>query len=209
LVEERLSKKKLEILLDNLKGKTIGHPTLEQHRTPGWIASDIVWIARQLHIIENRKVLDLGSGVGILCIAAVLAGASRCISVEIDPESISLQIENIKSSETETRIDVIRGDARVPPLRRGCCDLAIMNPPFGTVRKGTDLEFLKSALSLCPTSLSLHLKNEKSREFISREMKKIGKEAKVLKTYKMELKQIFEYHKSKIRRIDVDLYVVV
>lgn len=195
-------------MLDKLEGKLKPLPNLEQHRTPGWIAADIVWTARQSGMLLNKRILDLGSGVGIFCIASLLAGASECISIEIDPDSIEVQRRNLAMYELQDDAHVILGDAKHLPLRESICDLALMNPPFGTVKKGDDVAFLYSAVSACRAALSLHLSSEKTREFIYREMEKIGKKSKVLKTYKMELKQIFEYHRSRIKRISVDLYLV-
>lgn len=208
MVGEELSKKEIEIILDRLKGKERPDPRLEQHRTPGWIAADMVWIAKQMNMIEGATVLDLGSGVGILCIAAILAGASKCLSLELDAESLKVQQENLADLEVEERAELIRADVASLPVRGMACDLAVLNPPFGTVRKGADVIFLNSAAYACRYVLSLHLSSERSREYISREMARIGRKAAVLKTYKMELKQIFEYHRSRIRRIDVDLYLV-
>jgi predicted RNA methylase len=203
-----MSKSRLEIVLDKLKKKGRPNSRLEQHRTPGWIAADMIWMAKERGFIDGAKILDLGSGDGVLCIGSLLAGASSCISLEIDDESIEVQISNIRELGIEGQVDVVRADVRYYPFRNNFCDLAIINPPFGTVERGIDLEFLIAATKSCNATLSLHLSNDKSRDFISREMEKIGKKAVILKTYKMELKQIFEYHKSRIRRIDVDLYLV-
>lgn len=203
-----LRKSELEIILDKLKKKQKPNPRLEQHRTPGWIAADLVWLAKQKGLIDGAKILDLGSGDGVLCIASLLAGASSCVSVEIDDESIEVQQSNIMDLGLETQVDIIKADVRALPIRQKICDLAVINPPFGTVVKGIDIVFLLAAVRTCEVSLSLHLSNKKNRQYIYKEMGKIGKEAIILKTYKMELKQIFEYHRSRIRRIDVDLYLV-
>ncbi len=51
-------------------------------------------------LLEQRirpgdKVLDLGTGSGILAIAASLLGASQCFAMDIDPVSVSVAQENI------------------------------------------------------------------------------------------------------------------
>ncbi len=68
------------------------------------------------------SVLDIGTGSGILCFAAAMAGAERCIGLEIDPEcrdnlaenrilnagcNVSFVIGSIDSICKDTRFDLI------------------------------------------------------------------------------------------------------
>lgn len=200
------SKKKLEILIEKIPAKRNANPKLEQHVTPSWIAADIIWISRQMNLVSNKIILDLGSGTGRLCIGALLAGAKECVSIEIDIEALEEQKKYLEMFDIEDSVHQILADATMAPLRDSCCETALMNPPFGTTVKGLDIKFLYEAVRCCKHVMSLHLSNRKSQDYIRSKLEKLGCKVRVLKTYKMELKQIFEYHVSRIKRIPVDLF---
>lgn len=54
-------------------------------------------------------LLDVGTGTGILSIAACRLGADHCIAVDIDPNSIENAVENASLNDCADRIDVRRG----------------------------------------------------------------------------------------------------
>lgn len=61
--------------------------------------------------LTGTEVLDVGAGSGILSIAALLAGASHVVAVEIDPVAARVLAENIALNGLSDRVDVIVGDA--------------------------------------------------------------------------------------------------
>jgi ribosomal protein L11 methyltransferase len=62
-------------------------------------------------------VLDLGSGSGILSIAAVALGAARAVGVEVDAESIPVAELNAERNRVAERVRFVLGDAAdVAPL---------------------------------------------------------------------------------------------
>lgn len=50
-----------------------------------------------------QKVLDVGTGSGVLGIAAIKAGAKRVIGTEIDPDSVRVANENAQKNDTGDR----------------------------------------------------------------------------------------------------------
>jgi ribosomal protein L11 methyltransferase len=58
-------------------------------------------------------VADVGSGSGVLAIAAAKLGASRAAAVEIDPLAIENAEENVARNAVGDRVSVIEGDAAV------------------------------------------------------------------------------------------------
>lgn len=66
---------------------------------------------RQLEkrIRPGDRVLDVGSGSGVLSIAAVLLGASRATGIDIDPETIGNARENARLNGVADRVDVHAG----------------------------------------------------------------------------------------------------
>lgn len=59
---------------------------------------------------QFEKVLDVGTGSGILSIAAGLLGAKEVLGVEIDPEAVAIARENIKQNGMEEIIRIEQGD---------------------------------------------------------------------------------------------------
>ena len=56
------------------------------------------------------RVLDVGTGTGILAIAAALLGADDCLGIEIDEDAVAVAIENIKHNGLTDRITAQYGD---------------------------------------------------------------------------------------------------
>jgi len=58
-------------------------------------------------------VADLGSGSGVLAIAAARLGASRVVAIEMDPDAIGNAIENVERNGVGAQVTVLQGDASV------------------------------------------------------------------------------------------------
>lgn len=56
-------------------------------------------------------VADLGSGSGVLAIAAAKLGAGRVVAIEMDPDAIGNAIENVEHNGVATQVTVLQGDA--------------------------------------------------------------------------------------------------
>ncbi|XP_058468237.1 rRNA N6-adenosine-methyltransferase METTL5 isoform X2 [Malaya genurostris] len=84
-----LKLKKLEEFLQTVDGFENPKLTLEQYVTPSHIASHMLYTIQTNYLdIENKFVLDLGCGAGMLSIGASLLGAAHVIGVEIDSDAI-------------------------------------------------------------------------------------------------------------------------
>ncbi|MYI99089.1 MAG: 50S ribosomal protein L11 methyltransferase, partial [Gemmatimonadetes bacterium] len=73
---------------------------------------------RQLEkrIRPGDRVLDVGSGSGVLSIAAVLLGASRTTGIDIDPETIGNARENARLNGVSGRVDLHAGRLEHPAV---------------------------------------------------------------------------------------------
>jgi ribosomal protein L11 methyltransferase len=56
-------------------------------------------------------VADLGSGSGVLAIAAAKLGAGRVVAIEMDPDAIGNAIENVERNGVASQVTVLQGDA--------------------------------------------------------------------------------------------------
>jgi ribosomal protein L11 methyltransferase len=75
----------------------------------------------------GARVLDLGSGSGILAIAAIKLGAARAIGIEIDPEANEVAVRNASRNGVADRVEFVEGDAAVLGLLAGPADLLLSN----------------------------------------------------------------------------------
>ncbi|HOF06354.1 MAG TPA: 50S ribosomal protein L11 methyltransferase [Syntrophales bacterium] len=60
---------------------------------------------------KNRRVLDVGTGTGILGIAAAKLGAGKVVCVDIDKQAVAIAGENVRMNGVEDRVDVLYRDA--------------------------------------------------------------------------------------------------
>lgn len=65
------------------------------------------------YIRRGDRVLDLGSGSGILTIAAIKLGASRAFGIELDPEANEVALRNAARNGVSDSVEFLEGDAAV------------------------------------------------------------------------------------------------
>jgi ribosomal protein L11 methyltransferase len=75
----------------------------------------------------EQRVLDLGSGSGILSIAAVKLGAARAIGIEIDPEANEVACRNAERNGVLGRVQFLEGDAEVLAVLAGPAEIILSN----------------------------------------------------------------------------------
>jgi ribosomal protein L11 methyltransferase len=78
-------------------------------------------------LTTGATVLDLGSGSGILAIAAVKLGARHAIGIERDPEAVAVAERNAKRNGVARSVVFLEGDAAVLAPLAGPADLVIAN----------------------------------------------------------------------------------
>ena len=75
---------------------------------------------------HGGSVLDVGTGSGILAIAAARLGATQVLGVDIDPMAVQVAKENVENNGLSDRIDIRQGDL-VAGLEGVQCDFAVAN----------------------------------------------------------------------------------
>ncbi|KAJ9183932.1 hypothetical protein P3X46_007726 [Hevea brasiliensis] len=198
--------KQLESLLGDLQQFSNPKIELEQYPTGSHIASRMLYTAENsFGDVSNKVVADFGCGCATLGAAAALLGAEQVIGIDIDSESI--ERASLNAEELELDINFLQCDVRNLGWRGHIVDTVVMNPPFGTRKKGADMDFLSVALkvasqavySLHKTSTRDHVKRAALRDFGA-------SSAEVLCELRFDVPQLYKFHKKREVDIAVDLW---
>jgi ribosomal protein L11 methyltransferase len=79
------------------------------------------------HVRAGNLVLDLGSGSGILAIAAVRLGAARAIGIECDADAVEVAERNAASNGVTDSVHFLTGDAGALAPVAGPADVVLSN----------------------------------------------------------------------------------
>lgn len=182
---------------------------LEQYTTPPELAANIVHVADLQGDIEGRTILDLGTGTGMLALAAALRGPKLVVGVELDRDALETAITNERRVATSAVVEWIRGDATRAPLATDRSETTVlMNPPFGAQNgnEGIDRRFLLAARELATISYSVH--NEGSREFVESFADDHGGE--VVRGFRSELEidNTYHFHSADSATVDAEIFKI-
>ncbi|KAL6496549.1 hypothetical protein OROGR_029807 [Orobanche gracilis] len=197
--------KQLESLLGSLQQFENPKIELEQYPTGPHIASRMIYTAENFGDVSNKVVADFGCGCGTLGLAAVLLGAEHVVGFDIETESIEIASSN--ADELEVDMDFVQCNIKNLILPDGAIDTVVMNPPFGTRKKGADMDFLSVALkvasqavySLHKTTTRDHIKRTALREYNACS-------AEVICELRFDVHQLYKFHKKKEVDVAVDLW---
>ena len=207
-----INKKQLISIIQNTEPFVNPKVELEQYCIDANSAVDIIYFAGfEFNDIRNKFIIDFGSGTGRLSVASALLNAATILSIDID----LLALRTLKMNISKLGLEKI-----ILPL---CCDInhlqfskstflqnleitTIMNPPFGVKKRAADRIFLEKAFSISNVVYSIHLAGEKVYNFISKFSEKFGWHIDNFFTHKMILERTFQFHKKKVKTIDVNVY---
>jgi len=177
---------------------------LEQYTTPSHIALEIA--ADISYRTRNPVVADLGAGTCRLALAALLLGASRAIAVDVDARFPSPCKRAARALGLEERMTYVISyiTREHGPLQSGSVDVVITNPPFGVHRRGADWDILGYALSLRPRLVYAILKSG-NYEYHRRVAGEAGYDAVVMFTRYFPIPASMRHHRSRMRRVKVDV----
>ena len=200
--KSQLSKRQLEIQLDKLKILENPNLKLEQYPVSSEVASELLYMAGFEHNDLDGRVLDLGTGTGRLAIGAALMGAEEVIGVDVDKRALALARENAEAAGV--RVEWVQSGMEKVTLR---FDTVLMNPPYGTRTSHADTRFLEKAFELASVVYSIH--KSATRDFLLQFVTKSGWKVDEVRSMRMEIPHLFEFHQKKRGRVEVDLYRVI
>jgi ribosomal protein L11 methyltransferase len=89
----------------------------------------------QIAAPDGKRVADLGTGSGVLAIAAAKLGAERVVGIEIDPDAIPNAEANVVLNGVSDRVTIIEGDAKPLLLLLRPFDLILANILSSVIRE--------------------------------------------------------------------------
>ena len=66
--------------------------------------------ALEAYVREGDRVLDVGSGSGILSVAAAKLGAGEVLGIDIDDDAVRVMRENLARNDVENKVKALKGD---------------------------------------------------------------------------------------------------
>lgn len=195
-----MKQRQLEIILQQLPKPTNPVPHLEQYTTPATIAADMIYTAYSFGDIQDKVVVDLGCGTGILATGAYLMGAKKVQGYDIDPDVIA-----IAQNEAALHKRSIEFYTQEITSVQTICDTVLMNPPFGAQKANlkADRKFIEKGFEIASVLYSFHLK--KTVPFMEKMVTALHGEITLQKDYDFPIKWIFDFHYKQVVNYKVSL----
>jgi len=195
-------KKQLEIelskIIDDFKEPKI---KFEQYMTPPEIAAFMIHYAWMRGKIENKKIIDIGAGTGMLGIGAAFLGGNVTM-IEIDKDAYEILKNNVAKTDHEIRLinkNIFDFDFDEE------YDTALINPPFGIKSKNKDMDFIVKASKISKHIFSIHDGSESNKNNIKSLFEKHN--LKIIESLMMDfsLKSTYPWHEEKNKILKVML----
>ena len=114
---EEYSPQEGEIVIEIDPGMAFGTGT---HETTSMCINQI-----EKNLKEGDRVIDIGSGSGILSMAAVLLGAEKATGEDLDPVAVRVALENVELNNLQDKIDILHGN--LTDVIREKADIVVAN----------------------------------------------------------------------------------
>lgn len=130
---------------------------------------------------------------------------SYTLGVDIDQDALEVAHRNIEEFEVDVDLilaDVISEKSIFVENRK--FDTVIMNPPFGTRKKGADTQFVQKGLALSNNAVySLH--KSSTRNHFQKKAEEWGVSFEVVAQLRFDIPKMYKFHKKETADVQVDL----
>ncbi|MFB6158839.1 MAG: METTL5 family protein [Candidatus Nanohalobium sp.] len=188
---------------------------LEQYITPPALAADLIYTAYMQGDIEDKKVVDLGTGTGILAIGAAKVGG-EVTAVEKDQDALELAEKN--AEEAGAKINFVEKDVEEFCGKVGTegssasrnsgelrpFDTVVMNPPF-SVHSDTGLSFWERAVEVSDAVYGISPRG--ARDSIKSLVRSSNHKLEGVQEYDIVLPASYGFHTEEGRETPVDLII--
>ena len=192
-----MKKSHLTQKISEIQGFDSPRVELEQYQTPPQLAADIAYTC---YMQGYEKVIDLGTGTGIIAIGAALLGLD-VKAVEVDGKALEKARENAEAYGVE--IDFIERDVADYSCEEDF-DAVLMNPPFN-VQSDEGLTFWRKALEIGNSVYGLAGKGFRPR--LKRLCNEFNHRITGCEAYNIGLPASYDFHTESSRETPVDLYI--
>ncbi len=177
---------------------------LEQYSLPAQlIAFILVCVEKDL---MNQRIVEFGSGTGRISLPLLKFFSAHLLCVDIDSETMHGLKRLLKSEKLDAELLLSAIEFLETYSWKDSYEVTIMNPPFGTKRRGIDIVFLEKALIFSKKVISIHKSNRESRRLIDRISRNYNKSCEILATLEFPIPPLYVFHKKKSHYVDVDVY---
>ena len=163
----------MAIELSKLEPHPCNSVELEQYVTEGDLAAFWLLAVDQLDDLENKSVLDLGSGNGILGLGAAYLGANEILLIEADHDAHEVSKNNIAkvNQKFDIKINSIKAMIGIDDIELSKkYDIIIMNPPWGFQTEKADRPLLEFSFGQNADSIYvLHSAKEKHLQAMAKD----------------------------------------
>jgi len=107
-------------------------------------SEDTFLLARNLSVVEDRRVLDMGTGCGILAVL-IAEKASKVIAVDVNPHAVACARKNVELNEVVAKIEIRQGDLFDAIEGDERFDLILFNAPYLPVEPDEGKSWIEKA----------------------------------------------------------------
>lgn len=128
-----------------------------QHKDQFRFSVDAVLLAHFAYLKKKTRIIDLGTGTGVIPLLLTTRGADTITGIEINPVMAKLAQRSVSYNRLDDKIKIVQGDLR--EIRNlfpsGSFDLVVSNPPYRPVEQGKMSELDAVAMARHEVSATL------------------------------------------------------
>jgi release factor glutamine methyltransferase len=108
-------------------------------------AEDSFLFAENLDVKEGERVLDMGTGCGILGIIAARKKASEVVAVDVNPYAVRCAKQNAKLNNARSKMTFVQSDLFAPLNEKVMFDVILFNAPYLPADESEEDSWIKHA----------------------------------------------------------------